>query len=308
MATESPLNPTGETRGPAQYAAFAAMCLIWGTTFLVIRIGNEAISPLWGATLRLAIAAVLNGLVAAVTRAHWPTGVALRGIALFGFLNLGVNFVLLYSGELVVPSGIAAVLYSTMPLSAGIFSAMLGLHPLERTKMIAAIVGLAGVALIFSGELRLGAPPLALLGIFTGASCASLSGVILKKIPPHSTFVVNGLGAVVGALVCFAASLAAGEAHALPKTLSAWGPILYLAVAGNLGAYVLWTWLVTQWKVTSVTVGALIVPVIAVLVGALVRAESPAPLTYAGATLVLGGVAFALFAPVGGSRPPAQAR
>jgi drug/metabolite transporter (DMT)-like permease len=183
---------------------------------------------------------------------------------------------------------------------------MLGLHPLERTKMIAAIVGLAGVALIFSGELRLGAPPLALLGVFTGASCASLSGVILKKIPPHSTFAVNGIGAVVGASVCFVASVATGETHTLPSTFEAWGPILYLAVAGNLGAYVLWTWLVTQWRVTSVTVGALIVPVIAVLVGAMVRAESPAPLTYAGAALVLGGVAFALFAPVG--ERPAQAR
>lgn len=289
--------PTAEVRGPAQYAAFVAMCLIWGTTFLVIRIGNEAIAPLWGATLRLVIAMILNGIVALLTRARWPRGAALGGIALFGALNLGVNFVLLYSGEMTVPSGIAAVLYATMPLSTGLFSSMLGLHKLERTKMLAAIVGLAGVVLIFSGEVRLGAPALALLGVFTGASCASLSGVILKKIPPQSTFVVNGVGAAVGATVCCLASLATGESHALPRTLGAWGPILYLAVAGNLGAYVLWAWLVGQWKVTSVSVGALIVPVIAVMVGALVRGEAPAPLTYAGAALVLGGVAVALFAP-----------
>ncbi|HKW50528.1 MAG TPA: EamA family transporter, partial [Candidatus Eisenbacteria bacterium] len=96
-----------ETRKPAQYAAFAVMCLIWGTTFLGIRIGNEAVPPLWGATLRLILAAALNTLIAALTRAHWPRGAALRGIALFGFLNLGVNFGLLYWGEQTVPSGIA---------------------------------------------------------------------------------------------------------------------------------------------------------------------------------------------------------
>lgn len=293
---------SAEIRGPAQYLGFAGMCLIWGTTFLVIRIGNEAIAPLWGATLRQVLGAILNLTVAMILRARWPRGSALGGIAAFGFLNLGVNFVLLYWAETTVPSGIAAVIYATMPLSTGLFSAWMGLHRLERTKMLAAIVGIMGVALIFSGEIGVGAPPLAMLGVLTGASCAAFSGVILKKLPPQSTFVVNGLGSAIGALVCFAASTAAGEPHAMPRTFAAWGPILYLAVAGNLGAYVLWAWLVTQWKVTSVSVGALIIPVIATVAGALVRAEAPAPLTYVGAALVLGGVAVALFAPAGESR------
>ncbi len=297
-----PNSASTEIRGPAQYAAFAAMCLIWGTTFLAIRIGNEAIAPLWGATLRQILGAVLNLAVAFAVRARWPKGAALGGIAAFGFLNLGVNFTLLYWAETTVPSGIAAVIYATMPLSTGLFSVMMGLHPLERTKMLAAVVGIVGVALIFSGEIGVGAPPLAMLGVLTGASCAAFSGVILKKVPPQSTFVVNGLGSAVGALVCFAASTVAGEPHAIPRTFAAWGPILYLAVAGNLGAYVFWAWLVTQWKVTSVSVGALIIPVIATIAGALVRAEAPAPLTYVGAALVLGGVAVALFAPAGEHR------
>ena len=87
-----------EVRGPAQYAAFVSMCLIWGTTFLAIRIGSEAIQPLWGATIRLILAAFLNAIVALLTRAAWPRGTALRGILIFGFLNLGVNFALLYWG------------------------------------------------------------------------------------------------------------------------------------------------------------------------------------------------------------------
>jgi len=106
-----------EARGPGQYAAFVGMCLIWGTTFLAIRIGSEAVPPLWGATLRLIVAAILNVSVALLTRARWPRGVALRAIATFGFLNLGVNFALLYWGELRVPSGIAAIFYATVPLT-----------------------------------------------------------------------------------------------------------------------------------------------------------------------------------------------
>jgi drug/metabolite transporter (DMT)-like permease len=66
------------------------------------------------------------------------------------------------------------------------------------------------------------------------------------------------------------------------------------------GAYVLYTWLVTQWKITTLSASALIIPVIAVCVGALVRGESPAPGTYLGAALVLFGVSVSLF---GGRRP-----
>jgi O-acetylserine/cysteine efflux transporter len=284
-----------EVRSPTHYLAFAGMSLIWGTTFLAIRIGNEAVQPLWGATLRLILAATMNAILAGLTRAPWPRGAALRGVALFGFLNLGVNFVLLYWGEQTVPSGIAATLYATVPLTTGIFAWMLGLHPLDRMRTLAALVGLAGVALIFSGELKVGAPVLALLGVFSGATCASLAGVILKEVPPQSAFVVNALGAAIGAVVCFLGSTLSGETHALPSTISGWGPILYLAIAGNLGAYVLYAWLIARWPVTRVAVAALIIPVIAVIVGAIVRSEAPAPIAYVGGALVLSGVAVTLF-------------
>ncbi len=289
------LSQSDEVRGPAQYVAFVGMCLIWGTTFLAIRIGSEAVPPLWGATIRLVLAALLNGIVALLTRASWPRGSALRGIALFGFLNLGVNFALLYWGEQTVPSGIAAVFYATVPLTTGVFAWMLGVQALERTQMMAAAIGLAGVAVIFSGELRWGAPAPALLAVFSAATIASLAGVVLKRVPPHSSFVVNAIGAALGACVCFLASVVLGESHTFPRTAAAWGPILYLTVAGNLGAYILYTWLLSQWKVTTVSVGALIIPVLAVIVGAIVRGESPAPETYFGAALVLFGVSVSLF-------------
>src|SRR5258705_6092647 len=104
--------------GPTMaYLVFIGCCLIWGSTFLAIRIGNEAAPPIWAATIRLALAApLLAGLVLA-TRQHFPRGRALRGALLFGFFNFGVNLSLLYWGERVVPSGIAAVLFTNAPPS-----------------------------------------------------------------------------------------------------------------------------------------------------------------------------------------------
>ena len=292
---------TQEVRGPAQYAAFVGMCLIWGTTFLAIRIGSERAPPLWAATIRLVLAALLNAIVALLTRAAWPRGSALRGIAAFGFLNLGVNFALLYWAELKVPSGISAVFYATVPLTTGVFAWLLGVQVLKRTQMAAAAVGFVGVAVIFAGENRWGVPTPALLAVFTAPTVASLAGVILKRVPPHSSFVVNAIGAAIGACVCLLGSFVLGEPRAVPHSAAAWAPILYLTIAGSMGAYVLYTWLVTQWKVTTVSVGALIIPVIAVVVGALVRGESPAPSTYLGAALVLLAVSVSLFTPRQGS-------
>jgi drug/metabolite transporter (DMT)-like permease len=304
MAAESNSLQT-EVRTPATYAAFAACCLIWGSTFLAIRFGTESAPPLWGATLRLMIAAVLCFFVMRITGGAFPRGQALRAAFWFGILNLGVNFVLLYWGEQTVPSGTAAVLYATIPITTGIFSALMGVHRFHRLQMISAAIGLSGVVLIFSGELRVGAPAPALLGVFTGATLASLSSVILKKAPPQSTWALNTIGAAIGACVCFLGSVVLGEAREVPRGLAGWGPILYLAILGNLGAYALYGWLVTKWKVTSASVMALIIPVMAVALGSVVKGEAPPPATYAGAALVLVGVAVALF---GGSRKHTPAR
>ena len=284
-----------EDRSPATYAAFAATCLIWGSTFLAIRFGTESVPPVWGAAIRLAIASVLCFLMMKATGGSFPRGPALRAAFWFGCLNLGVNFVLLYWGEQTVPSGTAAVLYATIPITSGIFSALLGVHRLNRLQLISAAIGLSGVALIFSGELQIGAPAAALVGVFTGATCASFSTVLVKKAPRQSTWALNSFGAAVGACVCFVGSTLLGEPKSMPQGVAGWGPILYLAVLGNLGAYALFGWLITKWRVTSASVSALIIPVLAVILGAIVKGEAPPAATYAGAALVLAGVSIALF-------------
>ena len=303
MAAESRDLQT-EDRSPATYTAFVATCLIWGSTFLAIRFGTESVPPVWGATIRLAIASILCFLVMRATGGSFPRGSALRAAFWFGALNLGVNFVLLYWGEQVVPSGTAAVIYATIPITTGIFSAILGVHRFSRLQLLSAAIGLAGVVLIFSGELRVGAPAAALLAVCTGATCASFSTVLVKKAPPQSTWALNSFGAAVGACVCFVGTLVLHEARPMPQGITGWGPILYLAVLGNLGAYALYGWLITKWKVTSASVAALIIPVLAVILGAIVKGEAPPAATYAGAALVLTGVAVALF---GGRRSEPRA-
>ena len=276
---------------------FVACALIWGSTFLAIRLGNEATPPVWAAAIRLALAsAILLGLSRAL-HMPLPRGPALRGAALWGLFNLGVNLSLLYIGETTVPSGISAVLFATVPLTTALLAAAFGVERLVARKLVAAIVAIGGVAVIFAGELGVAVPLTGLLTVFGAASAAALANVLLKRAPKQQVIPLNGVGALVGAGVCLLVSVALGESHAMPVTLAAWLPILYLTVAGSCVAFVLFTWLVTHWSVSNASLLGVTVPIIAVILGALVKGEQPAALTYAGAAIVISAILIALRAP-----------
>jgi len=276
---------------------FVACALIWGSTFLAIRFGNEAVPPLWAATLRLAIASVLLFGITRMIGTPLPRGRALRGAALWGMFALGVNLSLLYVGEQTVPSGISAVLFATVPLSTALLAAAFGVERLVSRKLFAAALAIGGVVVIFAGELGVAVPFIGLLTIFGAATAAALGNVLLKREPSPPVFALNAIGTAVAAAVCLVASFLAGESHAIPTTAAAWIPLLYLILAGSLGAFVLFSWLVTHWSVSNASLVGVTVPIIALILGGVVKGEQPAPLTYLGGAIVIIAIFIAVRAP-----------
>lgn len=272
------------------WGAFVGASAIWGTTFLVISVGNEQVPPVWAAALRLLLAAPALALLAIATRAQWPKGKALGAAALYGFLNFGLNFGLLYWGEAEVASGVAAVFYATIPLSSALFAWSFGLERLAPRRILGALVAVSGVAVVFAGELTADVSPIRLVAILAAATCAALSGIALKRAPPQDVLPANAIGAAVGAVALVIGAALDGEVLAIPTTWDAWWPILYLTAAGSLGAYLLWTWLLKRWPVTSASMVAVVVPVLAVAAGIIARGERATLLTFAGAALVIVGV------------------
>lgn len=276
--------------GARPWLAFAACGTIWGSTFLVISIGNDALAPIWAATLRLTLAALLLAAWTVARGRRLPRGGALRAALGYGVAQFGVNLPLLYWGEKLVPSGLAAVVYATLPLSSALITRALGMERLTPAKLLGALVALAGVAVLFSATLRAHAAPLGLGAILVGATAASLGTVLLKRGPRQDPFGANAVGCAIGAPIAGALSFALGETHALPATLGAAWPLVYLTVGGSLGAYVIMSWLVNHWSVTRTSYVTVIVPVIALALGALVRHERLPPASQAGAALILAGL------------------
>jgi len=282
--------PPSTGAGAKPWIAFAACGAIWGSTFLVISIGNETLAPVWAAALRLALAAVLLTMWTFARGERLPRGAALRTALAYGALQFGVNFPLLYWGETRVPSGLSAVLYATIPLSSVLFTRALRMETLTPFKVIGAVVAFAGVAVMFSGSFGGHVAPVGLLAIFVAATAASFGTVVFKRGPRQSPIAANAVGCAIGAVIAGVVSVAAGEPHVLPLTAAAALPLLYLTIAGSLGAFVIMSWLVGHWPVTRTSYVTVIVPIIAVILGSIVRRESLTTSDVAGTALVLAGV------------------
>ena len=124
-----------------------------GQPFLVISLGNEGLPPVWAATLRLTARRSYSGLDA-LRGQRLPRGAALRAALGYGVAQFGVNLPLLYWGEQVVPSGLAAVIYATLPLSSALIARAFRMERLTLAKTAGAVVAFAGVAVLFSSTLR----------------------------------------------------------------------------------------------------------------------------------------------------------
>jgi drug/metabolite transporter (DMT)-like permease len=133
-------------------------------------------------------------------------------------------------------------------------------------------------------------PLLGLLAIFAGATASGYGSVVLKRGPRQSPIGANAAGSAIGLVLTLTVSLAIGEAHALPRSRAALFPLLYLTLAGSLGAFVIMSWLVNEWSVTRASYISVIVPVLALALGTIVRHEHMTGLALVGSLIVLVGL------------------
>lgn len=289
-----PAPPHGR-RDPRIPAAFAACTLIWGSTFLFIRIGNESVPPMWGATLRMTVATLFLLALTVLTRQTWPRGAALRAALGYGFFQFGLNMVLLYWGETSVPSGLAAVMFATIPITSAVIARAFGIERLRRGKLIGATVALAGVAVLFARDLSSPVTAVPLLAIWIATVCAAFGTVLLKRGPRQPPIAANAAASLAGIPVCLAASLLLGESRPVTLSWTQFGPVLYLGIAGTI-AFLVFTWLIGQVDVSSSSFIGVVNPMIAVALGALVRGERLTREHAIGSLLVIAGVLVAVAA------------
>jgi len=188
------------------------------------------------------------------------------------------------------------VLFATVPLSSAVIARLLGLEKLNALKIVGAIVAIGGIALIGGADTTRGGNALGIAAILIAATVAGLGTTYLKLGPRQSPWGANAAGCLFGLPICLAASALLHEKWTLPPTATSWFSILYLVLLGSCGAYALMAWLIHRWPVTRIAFIAVIVPIIALFLGALVRHEPLTSKSLAGTGLVLVGLGLGMAA------------
>ncbi len=254
-------------------AAFFAIYVIWGSTYLAIRYAVETIPPLLTAATRHLIAGAILYLWAR-SRGLRPTRQQWAAAALLGALYFLLGHGLLHWAEQVVPSGLAALLIATEPILIALLAAL----PREAPRPSALTMG--GLALGFAG-----------VGVLVGFDHASLSraelvgmlavlggatawtfGIFYSRTPrlPRDPVLTSSLALLTGSAMLIATSFAVGEPAHLDLaavTLRSALALAYLVVFGSLVAFTAYSWLLTHCSPTTVATHTFVNPVVAVGLG-----------------------------------------
>lgn len=290
-------------------AAWAVLAVVWGSTWLFIKVGVETLPPLTFAGVRFVIALVPLGLFLALRRSPLPRGAAAwRLLAVTGLLSFTASYGLVCFAEKHISSGLTAVLFCTYPLFGQVFAHwLLPAEPFRLRKGVGALMALAGVFFLFREQMGGGdaLAPWGAAAVLLAAAVSAVTGVWVKRNgggldPVSLTFWQMALGTVPLLLL---GALFEGNPLAMDFTPRAVFALFYLALVGTSLAFVLWYRLLKQMEVTRLQTMPLFNTLVAVLLGAAFMGERYGAGALLGSAVVLWGTALALGRGAGRASP-----
>ncbi len=284
-----------------KFVVWLILCLIWGTTWLFIKVGLEDLPPLSFASIRFILAVIVVGLIIIANKIPLPkTKREWKLLAITGILQFTINYSLVFWSELYITSGLAAVLQAMIPVF-GLVLAWFYLPEEKITwlKVIALIIGIIGVGIVFIEQLRVNS-----LMAFAG----SVAIVIGAYAAAHASILTKAKGGdihpaslVFGQMVCgvfpviIIALFKEGNPFNYNYSWSAIISILYLSIFGTVLTFWLYYWLLGKIESTKAMTIALVTPLIAVVCGAIFLGEKLLPQTLIGGILILASVGLIVF-------------
>lgn len=283
-------------------AAFAGIYVIWGTTYLAIAFAVRSMPPFISGVARFALA---GGLMYAWLRVRNPrpfAGVNIPMMALTGILLSGMGNGFVIWAQQGIPSGIVALIVAAVPMLVLIFDwAFFSKRAPTKQALFGIAVAIAGVATIVmhTRVLSGNAHPLYLLSMVVATTGWSIGTLVQKRSATPATVLSFTCGQMLfGAAFQLLMSIVTGEwARFDPAaiTTSSVIAVLYLVVFGSIVGLNCYLWLLTRVPAPKVATYALVNPVVALILGAVVLGERVTPLALAAAGLVLVGVALIVF-------------
>lgn len=274
--------------------AYIAVCILWGSTYLAIRIGVSAFPPELFAGIRFLLAGSLMLLYAYFKKHKFPeTFTDVKRQAIVGlFLLLGGNGIVVFVEQWVY-SGIAALLLAIVPL----FNAILELFLPDAPKLslkgwLGLVLGFSGVAFLVlfdSGTKVINVSSVLLLML--AAFFWSAGSVYSQRFKPSGSTVMNiGLQMLSGGIGLIIVGLFMGEASRLQLTAKGLGAMAYLILFGSILGYSSYIYILQRWPASKAGTYAYVNPVVGVFLGAVILGEPISSNVIVSSIIILGGV------------------
>jgi drug/metabolite transporter (DMT)-like permease len=279
--------------------AFAIIYLVWGSTYLAIRIGVREIPPFLMAGLRFSVAGAVMWAWMRVTGTPSPTLREWRDASVLGTLMFLIDYACLFWAEQRVPSGIAAVILAMIPVCITLLEIVwLRTQQLTLRLALGLTIGIIGVVVLMNPSAALGEAPLDHRGVIALlVSCCgwSIGTIVAQRLTlPASKPMSAAAQMLSGGVQLLALAAVAGEfTHFRAQQISsgAWLSLLYLIIAGSIISFTAYVWLLHYESPTNVGTYAYVNPVVAVILGGTLGGETIGRRTILGAALILISVA-----------------
>lgn len=289
---------TGAPGGPSPRAItllVALLCLIWGSTWLVIREGLVALPPFLAAAMRFSVAsALMFGVARWLSVREGGSRPPLRLVLVMGGFNFALSYGVVYWVEQTLPSALTSVLWGVYPLIAALISHVyLPGERIGRTQAIGFLLGFLGVLLLFLTDVpRIGGRALlsALILLVSPLVVAIATAVVKRHGQGVSSLRLNRDSMALGALLLWCAALIFERDRPAEWTGPAIFSVIYLAVAGTVVTFGIFFWLLRFAPAFKLAVVPFITPAVALLLGYFIGGESIGVSTLFGLGLILLGV------------------
>ncbi|EEM47549.1 EamA family transporter [Bacillus cereus] len=278
---------------------YILVCIIFGTTFLTIKIGIEAgAPPLFSAGIRFFLAGIILMILFKLKRKEIMPHIFSKRIMYAGFCLTFMTFASLYWSEQYISSGLAAVLSATGPMMILLIQAKRNREKLQKEQLVALVIALIGVIFVSLSGMHQQVSfiwSIACIGLVIGELFYGIGSIrskeILSDLSNVSPFLINGIQMFYGGILLLIASIIVEQPNV--TVLTSWSvqwPILYLIFIGSIGGHGLYYWLLSKTNPVFPSTWLYVSPLIAIIVGYIILGEPLNPTMGMGACLILIGV------------------
>lgn len=281
------------------YAAWILICIVWGTTYLAIRVCLETVPPFLMGGIRYVIAGTLLAAGLAIRGERLPRPQAWTSLAILGFFLIGVGNGGVVWAEQTVTSGLTAVLVAMSPFwMVGVDAIVPPRVPLTGRRILGLLIGFAGIVMLVWPEIRLGGGRSFLVGVMSAQiACVGWAiGSAYSRRRGHgaakdeNVLATAAFEMLFGGVCLLVAALVTREMSHLTFTLRTASALAYLIVAGAIAGFTAYAYALKHLPVAMVSTYAYINPVIAVILGTLILREPFNARMMLAAGVVLAGI------------------